>query len=54
MNGGIINSITRLHLVGYFYRVLLTEVKKISKVRWKWRESTHRVTVLRWWVTVSR
>jgi hypothetical protein len=23
MNGGIINSITRLHLVGYFYRVIL-------------------------------
>jgi hypothetical protein len=23
MNGGLINSITRLHLVGYFYRVIL-------------------------------
>jgi hypothetical protein len=23
MNGGIINSITRLHLVGYFYRDIL-------------------------------
>jgi hypothetical protein len=26
MNGGIINSITRLHLVGYFYRVKLEDV----------------------------
>ena len=23
MNSGLINSITRLHLVGYFYRVIL-------------------------------
>jgi len=23
MNGGLINSITRLHLVGYFYWVIL-------------------------------
>jgi hypothetical protein len=31
MNGGIINSNTRLHLVGYFYGFIFTDLLKICK-----------------------